>query len=453
MGTAGATAPPESFLVTKTADTADGSCDSDCSLREAVIAANAAPGHQTIHVGGGVYALTMPGTGEDSSASGDLDITSDVSIIALFGTAEISGSGQFRVLDALAGANLTVSNVWITNGLEESGSAGGGLRVEATASVNLSDCEVGANSSAGLTGGGITSDGALTIERCLITGNSTGAGSGAGGGIATRGGGPLVIRNSTISGNSSAFAGGGILADGFGTTELYNVTVTDNTAGTHGGGLEKSGGEFSLRNTIVAGNNAAQDAPDCDGAYESLGHNLIGNTDSCVLAGDTSTNITGVNPMLAPSGDNGGPTRTHALLPGSPAIDAGDDANCPPVDQRAFGRPADGDGDTQAHCDIGAFERNAIARQIPFGDVRCDGQVDATDALGDLRYVAGLPHITQDEPCLDIGTSVPPARIGDVQCDGDVDAVDALGILRFVAGLPPITQEPNCPAIGSLIVA
>jgi hypothetical protein len=60
--------------------------------------------------------------------------------------------------------------------------------------------------------------------------------------------------------------------------------------------------------------------------------------------------------MLGPLADNGGPTETHALLPGSPAIDTANDASCPAIDQRGEARPFDGDGDGMAHCDIGSVE-------------------------------------------------------------------------------------------------
>jgi hypothetical protein len=82
------------------------------------------------------------------------------------------------------------------------------------------------------------------------------------------------------------------------------------------------------------------------------------------------------------------------------------------------------------------------------GDIRCDGHVDATDVLGILRKVAGLPQITQTEPCPDLGTFAAGHLFGDVLCDGEIDAVDALADLRFVAGLPPLPAPVGCPAVG-----
>ncbi|MGE0825951.1 MAG: choice-of-anchor Q domain-containing protein [Candidatus Binatia bacterium] len=106
------------------------------------------------------------------------------------------------------------------------------------------------------------------------------------------------------------------------------------------------------------------------GQITSLGHNLSSDT-SCGLTrpGD----LVGVDPLLGPLQDNGGPTLTHALLPGSPAIDAGDDLACPASDQRRAVRPQDGNGDSLAVCDIGAFEVG-----VP-GDLDLDGDVDRAD--------------------------------------------------------------------------
>jgi hypothetical protein len=82
-----------------------------------------------------------------------------------------------------------------------------------------------------------------------------------------------------------------------------------------------------------------------------------------------------------------------------------------------------------------------------FGDLDCDGDVDAVDALAILRFVAGLPPLVQQEPCDDVGAS--GAAFGDLDCDGDVDAVDALAVLRFVADLSPLIQQEPCPDVGT----
>jgi hypothetical protein len=155
-----------------------------------------------------------------------------------------------------------------------------------------------------------------------------------------------------VLGNSQ----GGGLYHKSGTVTLSNVTITGNTAGT-GGGLHKElGALISLRNTIIAGNSAA-DGPDCFNTLTSQDYNLIGDTTDCNLTGPTANTLTGRDPMLGPLQDNGGWTETHALLAGSPAIGAGNPAipgsvgfPCETTDQRGVGRPQG------LVCDIGAFE-------------------------------------------------------------------------------------------------
>jgi len=112
----------------------------------------------------------------------------------------------------------------------------------------------------------------------------------------------------------------------------------------------------SITNTVIAGNSSQQPAagPDCSGTISSGDYNLIQDTTACGLSG--THNITGQDAQLGPLQDNGGPTPTLALLLGSPAIDAGDNARCAATDQRGVDRPRDGDGNGSFVCDIGAFE-------------------------------------------------------------------------------------------------
>ena len=135
---------------------------------------------------------------------------------------------------------------------------------------------------------------------------------------------------------------------------LTNVTVTGNTASNSGGGIYNPGiGTISFGNTIIAGNTAPS-GPDGSGFnFNSQDYNLIGNTSQLNQTGITNHNITNVNALLSPLGNFGGPTQTHALLAGSPAIDAADNCvltnTCSPVleaaittDQRGAGFPARG---------------------------------------------------------------------------------------------------------------
>lgn len=167
------------------------------------------------------------------------------------------------------------------------------------------------------------------------------------------------MTNSTISGNMAAADGGGIYTDVGGSLTLTNVTIVGNTTESFdsGDGLFVSGSPADIKNTIIAANvDASGVAPDCAGPVNSLGHNLIEDTTGCTISGDTTSNIIGQSPNIGPLADNGGPTQTHALLPGSPALDAGDNVGCPATDQRGAARPQDADGDLSAVCDIGAYE-------------------------------------------------------------------------------------------------
>ena len=134
---------------------------------------------------------------------------------------------------------------------------------------------------------------------------------------------------------------------------ISNTTINNNTASSSGGGIHNLGAA-NLVNTIVSGNTALT-GPDCTGALTSLGHNLIGDTTGCGFTGVVGDQ-TGVDPLLGPLQNNGGPTWTHALNPGSPAIDAGDDTVTPSTDQRGVPRPQG------SASDIGAYERGPDCR-------------------------------------------------------------------------------------------
>jgi CSLREA domain-containing protein len=212
-------------------------------------------------------------------------------------------------------------------------------------------------------GGGIMNSDKLRVFSSVITGNTADWG---GGGIYN---GPfhgnLVLMNTTVSSNSTRHGGG--IANG-GTVALISSTIALNAASDVGGGLinETSGiaGTVTMHNTLIARNSAMNNnAPDCSGTLTSQGYNLIGSTSGCMLSGDATGNRLNVDPKLGPLQHNGGPLPTHALLSGSPALDAGNpatpgsaDTACPTTDQRGQRRPHDGNGDGVARCDIGAVE-------------------------------------------------------------------------------------------------
>ncbi|MEX0745410.1 MAG: flexitail domain-containing putative surface protein, partial [Phycisphaeraceae bacterium] len=175
----------------------------------------------------------------------------------------------------------------------------------------------------------------------------------------------LDLENTTVSGNQ-ATQGGGMLdhktQDGLNAgTTAKSSTIAANTASSKGGGIlsfhtASGDGYVDLENTIVADNTLNGSPSDCDGPITSQGHN-VNSDESCGLAG--GGDISSADPLLGPLADNGGPTETHYLLPGSPAIDVG---VCPPnTDQRGIPRPQG------AGCDIGAIEL------CPAEDKDCDG--------------------------------------------------------------------------------
>lgn len=210
-----------------------------------------------------------------------------------------------------------------------------------TAEVTVTESTFSANSAG--SGGGIVNNAQLAVNLSTFTANSAG-GAGAIVNYET-----LDVSNNTFSGNSATFNGGAIIDSGFAIT-LTNNTFSENTAGAAGGAFySTSGSTLFFANNILANSPAGLDCWISNGTVVDGGGNLM-ETGNCPLpiAGD---------PHLGPLADNDGSwTQTHALLAGSPAIDAGNDALCPAVDQRRFFRPRDGDGDGEARCDSGSYE-------------------------------------------------------------------------------------------------
>jgi hypothetical protein len=261
---------------------------------------------------------------------------------------------------------------------DSNGGNGGGIANVAGATLTLVDSTISSNQAGsgdagGGYGGGIFNAAAgATVTGCTVSGNSAGygTGDGSGGGIANGEGGAFTLTNSTVSGNQAGNyggEGGGIFNAG--SVVIASCTISANSitgtsdSGT-GSGLVNAGPLAAVRNTLIAGNSSApewsQAVPDdCYGVLTSQGYNLIQDTSNCTISGDTTGNITGVDPDLGPLQSNGGQTETQALLPGSPAIDAGNpngctdpDGNILTTDQRGAPRALAGD----ARCDIGAYE-------------------------------------------------------------------------------------------------
>ena len=253
------------------------------------------------------------------------------------------------------GATATVDD---SSFVGNSGRGGGGIENAGDLTVTSSTFS---NNFADRYGGAIDNSGDLRVERSTLANNE--AYWGGGGAIGNSG--DLTVDSSTLSANETEagladgnVGGGGIYNAGR-TTVGYS-TIAGNRASARGGGIYHASSDAadssSLRATIVANNRAAE-GPDASGTFVSEGYNLV--EDPSGSTGFGPTDLQGVDPELDPNSlqDNGGLTRTIALLPESPAIDAVQ-TGCPPpeADQRGVARPRDGDDDGAALCDIGAFE-------------------------------------------------------------------------------------------------
>lgn len=350
-----------------------------CTLRAAITTANFL---------GGVHVINVP--------AGTIVLASNLSLFASItfngaGTSStvVSGNGVAQVfVFSLNGLNVAMNNLTIANGVASAGAGvfvsssstlsllrvlvtnnnasagirqGGGLYVAGT--LNLTDSTV-SNNSAANAGGGIrvTSGGTANIANSTIVGNSALTPGASGGGIESQG--VLVIVNSTVSGNTISNGGGSGIAVDSGSADISFTTIAANSGGNGNPQLSRTPpATLTMRGNIVA--NPTQGI-NCAGlaAGISAGNNLdSGNTCSFSAAGD----LTNSNPLLAALANNGGPTQTHALQAGSPAINAGPTTGTiPATDQRGagFARVLNG------QADIGAFESAFVtAPTLPVVDV------------------------------------------------------------------------------------
>ena len=379
--------PATVIVVTNTDDSGPG------SLRDALAAANDGDIIDATGVSGTIL-LT----------SGELQITHAVTISGPGpGSLAVDGNGTFRVFDNLI-SGVTISGFTITNG-SASGNNGGGIFHEGgdSATLRLSNCVVSGNS-ADFGGGIFNANGTLTVDSCTISGNGAGFSGGGISSSALDGAANLTITNSTISDNSATGNdGGGILNGASGTTlsvasvivsnstlsgnsatgnggaiantadappnnaraTITNSTISDNSATANGGGIYNATAEFQIGDTILNAGSSGENIFN-SGRATSLGYNLSSDDGGGILTG--AGDQINTDPMLGPLQDNGGPTFTHALLPGSPAIDAGDPAFTPPpsFDQRGpgFDRVVNG------RVDIGSFEVQVGGSPTPTATAR-----------------------------------------------------------------------------------
>lgn len=342
------------YTVTSAGDAGTGTCAvNSCTLRDAVAAATS--GSDTI-----MFASSL--SGDTITLSGNITISHSVTIqglganrLTVSGGAAASRGGIFYLNGSYY--SLTVSGITLANGNATYGGAlgvhgfnnnvtlsyvalennhastGGGGFYTPRGTVTVTHSTISGNS-AGSFGGGFDSNyGAITVIDSTISGNSAGSGfNGSGGGFYVRG--PLAVNNSTISGNSSQI----------------------------GSGFELNAYSGSVTNSIVSGNSNFSNQFQSTGQGRTptltISYSLI-NGGNYVGQGTTFSGshlITGLDPKLGPLTNNGGPTQTLALLPGSPAIDVGNNSTCAATDQRGVVRPYNATGIGTAICDMGAFE-------------------------------------------------------------------------------------------------
>lgn len=398
--------------VTTTADSGPG------SLREAIMTANANPDPDVI-----VFAL--PGTRQVILSAALPPLTGAVSILNEDpGAAPITvqrdtaaGTPPFRVIEIAAFAKVVMSGLIIDNGAGHLGGGGilnaaeltlrrctvsnstsddgGGIGTVGDAILDATDCTFTGNSST-RSGGGVYSRTSLrtTLTNCTISNNTSVSGGGLnaeGGGIGTTP--ELRIKNCTFSGNYARDFGGAIY-DSVRDPDRISImssTITGNVAGYKTGGVTAYNGDVGpylrLGNNIIAGNR-------CDtfgdvyghdlspGQYVTDGHNILGRQPrNVVFPGQPTTGLVNgvkgdqvgteenpIDPKLGPLQMNGGATPTHALLPGSPAINNGDSALAPARDQRRYARP---DG-----ADVGAFEFGG-SYPLPLRNISTRGRVES----------------------------------------------------------------------------
>jgi hypothetical protein len=297
------------------------------SLRQAI--ADICPGG-TIHFDASLAGQTIP-------LASQLFIAKDLIIdgsalstpITLSGDTDQNGTGDVRVLMVDQGVDVSLIRLTVTKGKN---AFGGGVYNRGTLTITNSTFSDNAAIS---DGGGIYNHDTLKVVDSVFSNNSAVSGAG----IFNTG--ALTVTNSTFFNNSASYGGGIYNFTDFSLT-LLNSTFSTNSATTSGAGLYNDHQTtLNFANTLIANSTSGGDCVNL-GALSLNANNLVED-------GSCSASLQG-DPKLGPLSNNGGMTQTMALRRDSPAVDAGDDANCPATDQRGVSRPYG------SHCDIGAYE-------------------------------------------------------------------------------------------------
>ncbi|CAN5672500.1 hypothetical protein BH10CHL1_BH10CHL1_40130 [soil metagenome] len=335
--------------------------------------------------GGGIYNASATATVKDLSIVNNTD-----------------GSG-------IANTGSTLSHLTISHSLIMSNTAisGGGILNEGVGAItNLNTTRVSGNTATS-NGGGLFNSGIMAVDSSTIDHNQAIAGAGL-----YHFGGNLALTNDTISQNSATDNGGGLYNGS--TATLNFVTFSDNQAGGEGGNLFIDEAALSIVSSIMDQTPTGSSCVNSNGFLTSLGHNLE-SADSCHFTGPSD--LTDLDPLLGPLQDNGTlagePAFTHALLPGSPAIDSGS-ATCPTTDQREFVRPQG------VACDIGAYEFTsmidlAITASIAPETVTVGTNVTYTLRIHNLGFMTATALTLTDE--LPEGVSLLTAMLTGGVCD------------------------------------
>ena len=358
----------------------------------------------------------------------------------------VSGNNSVRVFYVHPDVTVLLNDLDISKGASNPSIAafpnsGAGIYNDGTLTINHST--ISGNSSSYF-GGGIlnSSTGTLTVLNSTLSNNSAAV---YGGGIFNVN--TLAVTNSTFSGNSATQAlslGGGVFLAGSGT--FLNDTFSGNSAGDGAGIATDAGSSFRYTNTIIANSIYSQNGHDC----AAFGGTLTSNLDNLVEDGSCSASLSG-DPDLGPLTDNGGPTQTMALLAGSSAIDAGDDASCPATDQRGISRPQG------TQCDIGSFElamagetsTNTPSETSTPGDTPTDTPT-FTPTLSDTPTDTATASDTPTFTPTDTATASDTPTFTSTSTDTPTFTATSTPTPTFTA-TPTFTSTPGIPGVSSLI--